>query len=127
MKLKNKILIVLQSILAIGICIYWVFYGKEIQNDLNLYSYEASFPVPDIIFFGIIPIISNLLIILKNKIWKILTIMTASSLFYLGFVDMMHYIVVGIYDLSNIYILFAQFASFAGATILLTFALLKDD
>ena len=118
MTFRKKLLVILQTAISVGILVYWILYSQEIQEDTNLRNYEISFPIADIFFFCIIPSISTVLILLKKEIWYAFTLICSASLIYLGVVDMTHYIAVGIYNLTNLYMLIPQSASFIGGGLL---------
>ncbi len=91
MEKKIKTIAVLQLVMALGLILFWVGFftvGMAPENPPPCYfAYEHSFPVPDIIMaFALIA--SSVMLFRGNPLGKVISLVCAGSLFFLGVLDM---------------------------------------
>ena len=104
MEKKNKVIAVLQLVMALGLILFWIGFftvGMAPENPPPCYfAYEHSFPVPDIIM-AVALIVSSALLFKGRPLGRLISLVSAGALMFLGVLDMCFNYQNGVYAAST--------------------------
>jgi len=104
MEKKVKIIAALELVMAAGLILFWVGFftvGMAPENPPACYfAYEHSFPVPDIIL-ALCLIAAFVLLRKGDPLGKLISLVCAGALFFLGVLDMCFNTLQGVYAIST--------------------------
>lgn len=101
---KIKVISILELIMAAGLILFWIGFftvGMAPENPPACYfAYEHSFPVPDIIL-ALFMIAAAVMLRKGNPMGKLISLVCAGALFFLGVLDMCFNTLQGVYAVST--------------------------
>jgi energy-coupling factor transporter transmembrane protein EcfT len=87
---KNRTIAVLQTITAMGFILFWIgvfTIGLAPENPPKCYFvFEHSFPLPDVVL-AVALFISAIFVLRKNPLGRVLSLISAGALVFLGLLD----------------------------------------